>query len=114
MHKIDFVTTDCEDLGCHTGATFLVTLYCFQSCGSDLPVDLTGYTADLIIYEVTESTPTLTVSGTIANPANGLIQFLISPDDTGDLEIGEYSHVINLNIGTNVFRTAYGKFEVTE
>ena len=114
MQKLDFVTTDCEDLGCHTGATFLVNLYCFQSCGSELPVDLTGYTATLIVYEDTEDDSIIEVTGTIANPANGLIEFLIEPDDTSDLEIGEYSHVINLAIGTNIFRISYGKFEVSE
>jgi hypothetical protein len=114
MHKIDFVTTDCDDLGCHTGATFLVNLFCYQSCGSELPVDLTGYTANLIIFETTEDDETLNVTGTIAHPDNGQIQFLISPDDTADLELGDYNHIINLTIGSNVYRVSYGKFEVSE
>ena len=114
MDKINFVATDCDDLSCHTGTTFLVDLYCWQGCASELPADLTGYQANLIIYDEIESNLILNVTGTIAHPDNGLIQFLIEADDTGDLEIGEYSHVINLTIGTNIFRIASGKFEVSE
>ena len=114
MQKIDFVATDCEDLACHTGATFLVNMACIQGCNSQTPVDLTGYTATLQVYDGTEATSIIDVTGTISDPSSGNIQFLIAPDDTSDLEIGDYSYNLNLAIGDNIFRVSQGIFEVKE
>lgn len=114
MNKLDFVSSDCVDLSCHTGTTFLVTVQCFQACITDLPVDLTGYTATLKVYDEVETVSVINVTGTIADPATGIIEFLIPPTATALLTIGMYSHVINLSIGSNIFRMAYGTFEVSE
>jgi hypothetical protein len=114
MSKLDFVSSDCEDLGCHTGATFLVTVQCFQACITDMPVDLTGYTATLQVYDEVETVSVINVTGTITAPTTGIIQFLISAHDTGHLTVGMYSYNINLSIGSNIFRMAYGTFEVSE
>jgi len=114
MSKLDFVSSDCEDLACHTGSTFLVTVQCFQACITDLPIDLTGYTATLKVYDEVETVSVINVTGTIADPKTGIIQFLISPASTSLLTIGMYSHIINLSIGSNIFRMAYGTFEVSE
>lgn len=114
MSKLDFVSSDCEDLGCHTGATFLVTVQCFQACITDMPVDLTGYTAQLKVYDEVETVSVINVNGVITNPTSGIIQFSISPIATALLTVKMYSHVINLSIGSNIFRMAYGTFEVSE
>jgi len=81
---------------------------------TDYPVDLTGYTATLKVYDEVETVSVINVTGTITAPKTGVIQFTISPAATGALTKGMYSHVINLSIGSNIYRMAYGTFEVSE
>jgi hypothetical protein len=111
--KLDLVTTDCEDLACHTGATYLLDLQIIDEC-TDIPDDLTGYAARMLIYDEVETTVIFSVAGTITTPKNGLIHFEIDANDTDDLVVGIYSHIIEISIGTMVYRIANGDFEVVE
>ena len=111
--KIDLVTTDCEDLACHTGATYLLDLQVIDEC-NDIPDNLAGYSARMLVYDEVETTVIATVPGTITEPKNGIIHFEIDADDTDDLTVGMYSHIIEISIGTMVYRIANGYFEVAE
>ena len=110
--NLDFVTTDIADLGCHTGVTFSIDLLVTQRC-TGLPDNLTGYTARLLVYNVVETVVIASVTGTIASPTTGLVVFTIAASATALLPIGLYSHVIELTIGTTVYRIAQGDFEVS-
>ena len=111
--KLDLVSTDCEDLACYTSATYLLDLQIIEEC-TDIPDDLTGYSARLLVYDEVETTVIATVAGKITTPKNGLIHFEIDADDTEDLTVGIYSHIIEISIGSMVYRIANGDFEVIE
>lgn len=111
MSTIDFVKTDCGDLSCHIGITFLADILVMNSC-TDAIADLAGYTAELVIYAIGELTDIDTITGTI-DIAKGIISFEILAADTDDYEIGMYNYQINITQGSNVFRLSDGKFEVT-
>jgi len=113
MNRLDFTTTDCEDLACHTGVTFIVDFLVIDDC-TNIAQNLAGYTARMLIYDVTESTVIKSVSGTIATPATGVVSFEISATDTGALTVGMYSHFIELTISSRVYRIAFGNFEVSQ
>jgi hypothetical protein len=112
MSKLDFVETDFEDLSCHTGATFNVDILVTEQC-TNLPNDLAGYTARLVIFDDLESTVIDTITGTIATPANGTINFNIPATTTATYTIGLYSYHLELLIDTTVTRLGQGFFEVT-
>ena len=112
MNTIDFVNTDIADLACHTGVTFSVDLHVTQGC-TGLPDNLAGYSAKLLVYNGVETVVIATITGTITDPTNGLVNFTIAASATALLVIGLYSHVIELTIGTTVYRVAQGSFEVS-
>lgn len=110
MQKLDFITTDFEDLACHTGATWIADIFFQQEC-SNLPNDLTGYSARLVVYS---STATIaTIAGTISDPTSGSVRFLIPAATTANYAEGIYDHHIELLIDSTVLRIGYGKFEVS-
>lgn len=113
--RIDFVVSDCEDLACHVGSTFVVDLFLQEDC-TDLPIDLTGYSAAISIVEEVDGVDTVieTITGVIDNPPDGSIHFELSADDTADLEIGRYWYYLTLTIGTTIYREAHGTFEVAK
>ena len=113
--RIDFVVSDCEDLACHVGSTFVVDLFLQQDC-TDLPIDLTGYSAEISIVETVVDVETVieTITGVIDNPTDGSIHFELSAADTADLDIGRYWYYLTLTIGTTVYREAHGTFEVAK
>jgi len=116
MTNIDLVKTDCDDLSCHTGVTFLLDCLYVQSC-TNLPNDLTGYTAKIKVYNTVDDKPALTliasIDGTISAPTSGMIHFEMSAIDTDKLAIGSYLYTMELTIGTTVYRVAEGTFEVS-
>ena len=112
MSNLDFVETDFDDLSCHTGATFNVDILITQKCTST-PDDLSGYTARLVIFDSLESEVIDTITGTIATPTNGIVNFNIPATTTAGYVIGLYSYHIELLISTTVTRLGQGFFEVT-
>jgi hypothetical protein len=108
---LDFVKTDCGDLSCHTGITFFADIVVINKCTGTI-VTLTGYTAQMKIYDENETTIVDTITGTI-DVSKGVISFVISAADTDDYEVGIYDYQINLTQVDNVFRLAQGKFEVS-
>jgi hypothetical protein len=111
MNSLDFVETDCTDLACHVGTTFIVDIQVLQEC-NDLPDDLTGYTALMHVYDEDDST-IADITGVISDPESGEIHFELAATATALLTVGVYNHHINLTIGSTVYRIAHGKFEVT-
>ena len=112
MSKLDFVETDFEDLSCHTGATFNYDLLVTQQC-SGLPNNLAGYTARMVIFDELESVVIDTITGTIATPTNGTINFNIPATTTENYTIGLYLYHLELLISSTVTRLGQGFFEVT-
>lgn len=114
MSNLDLIESDCDDNSCHVGTTFSIDIYFTQNCSKDgLPVNLTGYTAEMIVIDQIDSTEIVSIVGTISTPTSGLINFFLTPTQTSNLEVGFYKYFINLMIGDNVYRTIQGKFEVT-
>lgn len=110
-NKIDFVTTDYDDLACHTGVTFIVDLLLSDYC-SGLPDNLSGYTASMKIHGELETDVLATITGTISQPTKGIINFTIPAAATETYVPGMYYHQINLSIGSTVYRIGQGYFEV--
>ena len=110
MNTIDFLKTDCTDLACHIGATFLIDMIVMQEC-SGLPDNLFGYTATMVVYDDDATVTTLT--GVIETPSSGIIHFEISATETDELAVGLYKHYINLTSGSTIYRVSEGYFEVT-
>lgn len=111
MSTLDFVKTDCGDLSCHPGITFLADILVINKCTGTF-ANLTGYTAEMVIFSEGEITEIDTIAGTI-DVSKGVISFLIPAIDTDDYEIGIYDYQINITQGANVFRLSQGKFEVS-
>jgi len=113
MNTLDFVKTDLCDLACHQGVTFSIDLLCTQGC-SNLPDDLHGYTATMLVYDTDVDDDIATMTGTIADQSSGEINFAMSATTTAALDVGMYNHYIDLQIGATVYRIVGGKFEVAE
>lgn len=111
MNIIDFVKSEFEDLSCHTGITFFVEMRIVDSC-TNIPDDLTGYTASLKVFAETAETSSYTISGTISDPTSGIVSFTSTASATSNYVVGMYRHQIELTIGTTVYLAAQGKFEV--
>lgn len=111
MNIIDFVKSEFEDLSCHTGITFFVEIRMVDEC-SNIPDDLTGYSATLKIYTETSETAAYSISGTISTPTSGIISFTAAASATANYTVGMYRHQIDLTIGTTVYLIAQGRFEV--
>lgn len=110
-NKIDFVESDCDDLACHTGTTFSVDILNMEEC-DDLPYDLTGYTAEMLIFDTVETAIIDTIVGTIPFPAKGTINFTIPAATTINYVVGMYNHHIEIKISSSVYRIAEGFFQV--
>ena len=110
---VDFVKSDFEDDACHTGVTFTFDMLLIEDC-TNLPNDLTGYTATLLIFDEVETEVIDTIAGTIAYPLKGKINFTISAATTAGYTPGMYCHHIELTNGTVINRVAEGSFEVSE
>lgn len=114
MATIDFVTTECSDLAMHTGVTFNVDCLVYQEC-NNLPNDLTGYTARLLVFRDTETDVVLDLAGTISTTHKGVINFSVSAEDTEDLPVGSYHNHIEITSMTGVvYRLSSGAFDITE
>lgn len=113
MSNIDFVNSDMNDLACHTGVTFNAELLFIEDC-SNVPDDLTGYAATLVIYDTIETAVIDTITGDISEPLKGRVSFVISASITRDYPLGMFNHHIELTIDDNVYRVAQGNFEVSE
>lgn len=112
MNKIDFVDTDCFDLACHKGTTFNVDCLIYDDC-TNIPNDLTGYSAEINIYDPETLAVIINIDGTIAAPTDGIVNFQISSTDTNALTIGYYLYYFNLiSPSSSVYRMTEGKFEV--
>jgi hypothetical protein len=113
MSNLDLIDTDCGDNSCHIGTTFSTDIYFTQSCSKDgLPVDLTGYSAEMIVVDSLTLVEIISITGVITTPKDGLINFTLSPTQTDDLEVGIYKYFVNLAIDLNVYRVLQGSFEV--
>lgn len=113
MSNLNFITTDCEDLACHTGNTFEADLLFQEDC-SDVPQDLTGYTCELKIYDTVETNIIDTVLADMSEADRGIVSFIIPATTTENYTIGMYYHQINLSIAANVYRVAQGYFQISE
>lgn len=114
MSTIDFVQTDCQDLAMHTGVTFLADCLIYQAC-NNLPNDLTGYTARLLVFKDTDSDIILDIPGTVDISAKGIIHFQVDASVTAVQPIGMYqNHVEITSSGGTVYRLSSGAFEISE
>jgi hypothetical protein len=111
--KINFIMSDCEDLSCHTGTTFNLDLLSTEDC-YDLPYDLTGYTAEMLIFDTVETDIIDTIVGTISFPTKGIVNFNIPATTTLNYQIGMFNHQIELKISSDIYRVAEGLFEVRQ
>jgi hypothetical protein len=113
MSNLDLIETDCGDNSCHIGTTFSTDIYFTQSCSRDgLPVDLSGYSAEMIVVDSLTSDEIVTITGVIDTPEDGLINFTLTPTQTDNLEVGIYKYYVNLLIDSNIYRVLQGSFEV--
>jgi hypothetical protein len=114
MNTVDFVETDCADLACHQGVTFLVDALVYQGC-SGLPDDLTGYTARMLVFDGIETEVIIDIPGTIDPLHKGVIHFQVAAATTQTLPIGMYSNNIEItSSGGIVYRLSSGAFQITE
>jgi hypothetical protein len=114
MATIDFVETDCSDLACHKGVTFLVDCLVYQDCNNK-PDDLTGYTARLLVFDEVETNVIIDIPGTINTTAKGIIHFQVGADDTDDLPVGMFSNNVEItSSGGIVYRLSSGAFQITD
>ena len=110
---LDLVISDCEDLSCHTGVTFILDILVTQNC-SGLPNDLTGYSAKLTVFDTIDTDIMVEIPGVIAQPVSGVIHFELSAVDTSELLPGQYSYHLEIYQDTMVYRLSQGAFEVTQ
>lgn len=114
MATIDFVQTECGDLACHQGVTFIVDCAVTQAC-SNRPDNLTGYTARLLVFDGVETNVIVDIPGTISEPLRGIIHFQLSATETQDLPVGMYSNNIEVtSVAGIVYRLSSGAFEITQ
>lgn len=114
MSTLNLMQDDCSDYAIHIGATFSLDMYFTQGCTSyDTPVNLTGYSAEIIIIDQITKAEVETITGTISTPLSGLINFELTPTETEDLIEGVYSYYLDLSFNGKIYRVASGKIEVT-
>lgn len=101
------------------GVTFLTTLYVYQSC-SNLPNDLSGYTAKLVVRESVGSSTIIfecnELNGRASiDPTKGLVNFSVSAEDSLLFDAGNYVFEATVTSDdNNVFRLAYGRFQILD
>lgn len=110
---LNFVKTDLEDLSCKTGVSFIIDLRITEQC-TNLPDDLTGYSAVLKIFDENENVIIDTITGSITEPEKGIVSFNIPAYQTETYPVGMYYHHIELTIDTAVYRIGEGYFEVLQ
>lgn len=100
------------------GATFSTTLTVYNDLAREDPVDLTGYTARMMVRSDYEN-PTALIDMTTSNGrialggAAGTITLLISATDTAALTKGDYVYDLELVTGSVVTRIIQGKIKVS-
>ena len=99
---------------CSQGATFSKRLTWIIN---GVPVDLTGYTAEMQAREKYSSINAIftlsTSDGSITLDDEGNIDILIDASDTEDIVAKEYVYDLELNSGAEIYRIIEGKFIVT-
>jgi hypothetical protein len=113
----NFINTDRYSAALEKGVTFIASAYIYELCSS-LPNDLSEYTAKL---EVKESYASLTniFQCTLDNnrveiqPDRGVINFIVSAEDTELLPVGRFVYEITItSIENIVYRLVRGKFDI--
>jgi hypothetical protein len=100
------------------GATFSTSLTVYNDLAREEPVDLTGYTARMMIRTDYEN-PAALVSLTTENSRitlggdEGTIALFISATDTAGFTKGNYVYDLELVSGSVVTRVLQGKIEVS-
>lgn len=113
----NFINTDRYSGALEKGITFIANAYVYQLC-SNLPDDLTGYTAKLEVKETYASELpifecTLDNNRVEIQPERGIINFIVSAEDTEDLPVGMFVYEITItSLDDIVFRLCYGKFQI--
>lgn len=113
----NFINTDRYSGAAQKGVTFTTSCYVYQVCSS-LPDDLNNYRPRLVVRD-TFCSPTIIVDCTLDNDRaelqgdRGIVNFIISAEDTALLPAGMFVYEITItSLDDLVFRLAYGKFEV--
>lgn len=113
----NFVNTDRYSGALEKGITFIANCYVYQLC-SNLPNDLTDYYPRLVIKESFADAANI-VECTLDNDRvelqgdRGIINFIISAEDTEALPVGRFVYEITItSLDDIVFRLAYGKMEI--
>ena len=113
----NFIDTDRYSAALEKGVTFIVSAYIYELCSS-LPNDLSEYTAKL---EVKPSYASLTniFQCTLDNnrveiqPDRGVINFIVSAEDTESLPVGRFVYEITItSVEDIVYRLVRGKFDI--
>ena len=113
----NFVNTDRYSAALEKGITFVANCYVYQEC-SNIPDDLTGYQPKLEVKPSFDSNEiifecTLDNDRAELQSDRGIINFILSAEDTMALPVGMFTYEITIkSIDDMVFRLAYGKFQI--
>ena len=109
--RLDFIKTNTYDYSAKQGITFQVDIKVKHSNG--LPADVTGYSAEIVVYNDIDKSVIATISGNVADGPNGEIHFEHDASDTALLPLGRYNYKMNMTTLTLVTtRLSEGFFEV--
>jgi hypothetical protein len=113
----NFINTDRYSGALEKGITFVANCYVYQEC-SNLPDNLTGYLPRLEV-KPTFASEEIILECTIDNDraelqaGRGIINFIVSAEDTLDLPVGMFTYEITIkSLDDLVFRLSYGKFQI--
>lgn len=113
----NFINTDRYSGALEKGITFIANCYVYQEC-SNLPDNLTDYRPRLEV-KPTFASDEIILECTLDNnrvelqPERGIVNFIVSAEDTLDLPVGMFTYEITItSIENIVFRLAYGKFQI--
>ncbi len=112
MSRLDFIKTTSYDYSAKQGITFLFDIRLKDSSGA--LIDVTNYSADIIVYNDIDKSIIATISGSIdVDGTTGLIHFEHSAVETALLPLGRFNYYLNTTDGNAVVkRASEGYFEV--
>jgi hypothetical protein len=110
MAQLDFIRSNDFDYSMKTGVTFLADLLIKDNSG--VPMNLSGYTVSLYIYNYL--TRIGTVVGTVTTPSSGMVHFEMSAENTALMPLGNFIYHMEHTIAGVVTRIAEGKLEIRD
>ena len=109
--RLDFIKTASFDYSAKQGVTFQVDVKIKHPDSS--PVDVTGYSSSIVVYNDIDKSLIATINGTITDGPNGEIHFEHSAVNTALMPIGRWNYKLEMTTPTPVTtRLSEGFFEV--